>query len=76
MKVTCPKCNRKYRTKYSKAEHEGATFDCRFCDTILITKDGVVKDLYKMLHNEDPRWPKDSKNAKSIEIVPDPEDMF
>ena len=69
MKVICPVCNKKSNLHVDTVEEaNGSTFDCAWCNALLIMKGGKVLDFHKQLHEQEPSWPADGKNTGFVEI--------
>ena len=70
MKCKCPSCGQEFGIPSieSLAEAERATLDCPHCETILIVKQGVLRDFHKYMHERNPEWPADGRNTGVISM--------
>ena len=68
IKVRCPICKKFFKFPYTFKEAEGATFDCKQCDGLLLMKKGKIVDFHADLHSEIPEWPKDGNGTSFVEL--------
>lgn len=63
-------CGHMFKTGYTAEFMAGKTIDCKVCTALLIfPKETTIgstvrgRDLNQYLHEQDPRWPADGRNA-------------
>lgn len=67
--VTCPECGKRFKVgAKNKNDANGATFDCKHCDALLIMTNRRVRNFHEYMHEQLPQWPVDGSGTYFMEV--------
>lgn len=69
VEARCIKCNHLFGYDENQVLSIGISCDCPNCDAaLMVYPNQVVRDFHEVLHESDPRWPKDGKGTNVVDL--------